>query len=302
MWMFFKREVMFFELPGAGGNDIFWAPRTVYFNLYAFCGASDINNFWKCLQYFIWMCFWFLYRNGSRSRSLNPSSLISLTLSLSLSDLSLSLSLTLSLSPSNSISFFLYLCFSSIFFFSFFSFVFFCSFLSFSLSFSLSLSSFLDLFWFQKNFFPWLFFPLLFVQRLLVSQAFCLLYDSLFFPFFFSILCLNIRKVKVCILSSGRGKKPALKKRGLLIFDLCVLCDCSGSRFSLAFSFYAARSLLHFVPFSASSFSFLSLSLSLSPLLSVRHVSLLSSSVCSSRKPRRDWQWAKIKKKEKKSE
>lgn len=48
--MFFKREVMFFELPGAGGNNIFWAPRTVYFNLYAFCGASDINNFWQCLH------------------------------------------------------------------------------------------------------------------------------------------------------------------------------------------------------------------------------------------------------------
>lgn len=57
MWLFFKREVMFFELPGAGGNDIFWAPRTVYTDLYAFCGASDINNFLNMLAYFIWMYF-----------------------------------------------------------------------------------------------------------------------------------------------------------------------------------------------------------------------------------------------------
>ena len=140
MWMFFKREVMFFELPGAGGNDIFWAPRTVYFNLYAFCGASDINNFWKCLQYFIWMCFWFLYRNGSRSRSLNPSSLISLTLSLSLWSLSLShsLSLPLQLYIFLSISLFLFDIFFFLLFLCFL--LFFSLFLSLFLSFSLFVS------------------------------------------------------------------------------------------------------------------------------------------------------------------
>lgn len=92
--MFFKREVMFFELPGAGGNDIFWAPRTVYFNLYAFCGASDINNFWQCLD-ILYECVFDSFTGTDLA--LTPTSILALSLSLSLS-LFLSLYQTLSFS------------------------------------------------------------------------------------------------------------------------------------------------------------------------------------------------------------
>lgn len=80
--MFFKREVMFFELPGAGGNDIFWAPRTVYFNLYAFCGASDINNFWQCLD-ILYECVFDSFTGTDLA--LTPTSVLALSLSVSLS-------------------------------------------------------------------------------------------------------------------------------------------------------------------------------------------------------------------------
>lgn len=79
--MFFKREVMFFELPGAGGNDIFWAPRTVYFNLYAFCGASDINNFWQCLD-ILYECVFDSFTGTDLA--LTPTSILTLFLFLSL--------------------------------------------------------------------------------------------------------------------------------------------------------------------------------------------------------------------------
>lgn len=90
--MFFKREVMFFELPGAGGNDIFWAPRTVYFNLYAFCGASDINNFWQCLD-ILYECVFDSFTGTDLA--LTPTSVLTLYFSFSLF---LSLFLTLSFS------------------------------------------------------------------------------------------------------------------------------------------------------------------------------------------------------------
>ena len=80
--MFFKREVMFFELPGAGGNNIFWAPRTVYFNLYAFCGASDINNFWQCLH-ILYECVFDSFTGTDLA--LAPTSILAFSLSLSLS-------------------------------------------------------------------------------------------------------------------------------------------------------------------------------------------------------------------------
>ena len=111
MWMFFKREVMFFELPGAGGNDIFWAPRTVYLqHLRILWCIIHIKEFLTMLAYFIWMCFWFLYRKKDRAlalslaRSLISNSNNSITYYSSLSrafSLSLSLFLFLSLESSH---------------------------------------------------------------------------------------------------------------------------------------------------------------------------------------------------------
>ena len=264
MWMFFKREVMFFELPGAGGNDIFWAPRTVYFNLYAFCGASDINNFWKCLQYFIWMCFWFLYRNGSRSRSLNPSSLISLTLSLSLSDLSLSLSLTLSLSPSNSISFFLYLCFSSIFFFpSFplFSFVLFSLSLSLSLFLSLRFSISFDS---KKIFFLGSFFHFCSFNDFSFLKHFALCATLFFFLFFSQFSVWIFAKLKFAFCQAGGERNPRWKKGGFW-FLISAFSVTAAGRASLSLFLSTPRVLfciLYHFPRQVFRFS-LSLSLSL---------------------------------------
>ena len=109
MWMFFKREVMFFELPGAGGNDIFWAPRTVYLqHLRILWCIIHIKEFLTMLAYFIWMCFWFLYRKKDRAlalslaRSLISNSNNSITYYSSLSRaFSLSLCLSFSFCPLN---------------------------------------------------------------------------------------------------------------------------------------------------------------------------------------------------------
>lgn len=87
--MFFKREVMFFELPGAGGNDIFWAPRTVYFNLYAFCGASDINNFWQCLH-ILYECVFDSFTGTDLALAPTPIPAPSLSLTIYISSISIS--------------------------------------------------------------------------------------------------------------------------------------------------------------------------------------------------------------------
>lgn len=84
------------------GSDVFWTSRSRWerhFLSPTYGVLQPLRILWcirhkqflTMLAYFIWMCFWFLYRNGSRSRSyIRPCPVF---LSLSLLSLSLSFSI-----------------------------------------------------------------------------------------------------------------------------------------------------------------------------------------------------------------
>lgn len=78
------------------GSDVFWTSRSRWerhFLSPTYGVLQPLRILWcirhkqflTMLAYFIWMCFWFLYRNGSRSRSYTSVLAFSLSLSLSLS-------------------------------------------------------------------------------------------------------------------------------------------------------------------------------------------------------------------------